>query len=278
MADAMLIVDPNLDFTDTDGRYLGQPGALCVPDAPEDMDNTAALVRAKKKTLQAIYVSLDSHHPFHIAHPAPWLNSAGEHPAPLTNISGEMMDDGTWRASLPRYQQRQREYLQKLEDNQRYPHTIWPPHCLIGTPGHAIWPPLYEALSEWALYHGTFVNWITKGSWPWSEHFSIMQADVPDPQDPSTGLNTSLINALAAVTQNPNSLLYVAGEAENFCVANTMYDTVDNFGNGATDQIVLLEDCMSPIGGVPELDALTDQFHDRMQQANVKTAKSTDLI
>ena len=72
----------------------------------------------------------------------------------------------------------------------------WPPHCLIGSEGHNVHPRLFDSLKKWENKRFGVVDYVTKGSNLWTEHFSAVQAEVPDPTDPDTQINARLIETL----------------------------------------------------------------------------------
>lgn len=51
------------------------------------------------------------------------------------------------------------------------------------------------ALREWQDQFA-MIDFVTKGSNPFTEHYSVVRADVVDPNDPSTDINTSFIRRL----------------------------------------------------------------------------------
>ncbi len=238
---ALLIIDPQIDFCDPNG-------ALYVPEAEHDMARLANLVRRISPQINAINVTLDSHHLVHIANPIFWQNVAGKHPKPFTQISKEDVANGSWRAANVMLQDYALDYVQQLENNGNYQLTIWPPHCLIGSHGHAVASALYEALLEWEQqYH--VVNYINKGSNVFTEHYSAIKADVPAADDPATQLNLKLIRTLERY-----DLIAIAGEARTHCVANTVRDIIQNLSNPDwAKKFVLLTDAMSDISGFENL-------------------------
>ena len=237
MQTALLIIDPQIDFCDP-------AGALSVAGADTDMARLAQMVTRLGREIDEIYVTLDSHHLVHIAHPIFWIDGAGGHPNPFTIISAEDVQEGRWMAADPTARERASAYVSALEAHGRYPLCIWPPHCLIGSRGHAVQPVLFEALVNWET-HYNIVDYIEKGSNVYTEHYSAIKADVPDPGDPSTQLNTRLVSALASA-----DVVAVAGEAGSHCVANTVRDLADSFGDDRlVAKIVLLQDAVSPVGG-----------------------------
>jgi len=258
----LLSIDPQNDFCDPNG-------ALFVPGADEDMKRLAALITRLKDKLEDIHVTLDSHHFIHVAHPVFWKNSQGDHPAPFTLISVDDVEQGVWAATNPGYQKRAAEYVKTLADNGRYLLCIWPPHCLIGSWGHNIYPSVFQAMLEWEKQFA-LINAVTKGSNPFTEHYSAVQADVPDGEDSTTMLNTDLINTLQQA-----DVILITGEALSHCVANTILDIANNFGDENIKKFVLLEDTCS---NVPSFEQLGEKFVTEMTGRGMQVTTSTDFL
>lgn len=239
-----LIIDPQNDFSDPNGT-------LFVPGAQEDMLRLADLLNRIKSKISDIHVTLDSHHLLHIANPIFWRNSNGDNPAPFTCITVKDVESGKWTTRMPSHYKRALDYLRALEKGGRYPHVIWPPHCLIGSWGTGIVPSVFNAVKAWEEEFAV-ADMITKGSNLWTEHFSGIKAEVPDPSDPSTQINTSVVSALEKADE-----IVVVGEALSHCLANTARDVVDNFPNTNRDsyvkKLVILKDCASSVPGFEKL-------------------------
>lgn len=240
----LLTIDGQFDFCDPSGN-------LYVPGADKDMSRLAKMIHRIKGDLDDIVATMDSHRTLHIAHPIWWVDSDNNHPAPFT-IIGEADVIGPkpkWRATNPGYQQRSLEYIQTLKVNGRYALCIWPPHCLIGSQGYTIYPELFKAFCEWEEQFAA-INYVTKGSNIFTEHYSALIADVLDPEDVGTGLNTDLL----ALLQDPNvAIIGISGEAGSHCVPNTIRDIADNFGEENIKKFRLLEDTISPVTGFENL-------------------------
>ena len=263
MQTALLIIDPQSDFCDP-------AGALSVAGADQDMLRLARMVTRLGSKLSEIHVTLDSHHLVHIAHPIFWINAAGKHPDPFTIISAEDVNAGRWTAADPSARQRAAAYVSALEQNGRYPLCVWPPHCLIGSRGHAVQPVLFDALNDWERQY-RIVDSIEKGSSVYTEHYSAIKADVPDPADPGTQTNTRLVAALAAA-----DIIAVAGEAGSHCVANTVRDLADSFGDDRlVSKIVLLQDAVSPVGG---FEKYQDKFIAEMTARGMTLSTTTQFM
>jgi nicotinamidase/pyrazinamidase len=180
------------------------------------------------------------------------------------------LDAGKWTTTQPGTYRRSREYVAALEQNGRYPLCVWPYHCLIGSPGHAVVPELFAALTDWESGFAV-VDYVTKGSNIWTEHYSAVVADVPDPEDPSTQINTRLIQTLMEA-----DLIFVAGEAGSHCLANTVRDIANNFGDdNYVKKLVLLTDATSP---VPGFETYQDDFLREMTARGMQTATTTDFL
>ena len=166
--------------------------------------------------------------------------------------------------------QRALDYVRALRDNGRYTLTIWPPHCLVGTWGHNVMPAVADALRGWEERKLARVDYVTKGQSPWTEHYSAVQADVPDPTDPATQLNRRLIETLETADQ-----VALSGQALSHCVANTVRDIADHFGPDSIGKLVLIEDTSSP---VPGFEPLADQFLADMKQRGMRTVKAAEFM
>lgn len=257
-----LIIDPQNDFADP-------KGSLFVPGADKDAERLQQMLKRHLGKIEDIHITLDSHHLLDIAHPLFWVDDRGNHPNPFTTITVEDVQNGKWKTTHPGSQARATEYVQALKTNGRYDLTIWPPHCLIGSWGNNVVDPVWDAVLEWENRFA-MVDYVTKGSNPWTEHYSAVQADVPDPEDPGTQLNTGLIQILQEA-----DLIALSGQALSHCVASTVRDIADNFGADNVRKLVLIEDTTSP---VPGFEGFADDFLRDMKARGMRTAKSSEFL
>lgn len=261
----LLIIDPQNDFCDP------STGTLYVAGADGDMNRLADMIDRLGSSISDIHVTLDSHHYNDIAHPNWWRDSAGNPPVPLTIISAQDVESQVWSTTNPKLYRRSLEYVRSLEANNRYPLCIWPPHCLIGTPGAAVWPRLMTSLNKWAEDEFAQVDFVTKGSNVFTEHYSAVKADVPDPQDPTTQINTRLIDILQSA-----DIIAIAGEASSHCVANTVRDIADAFGDDSyVRKLVFLSDTSSPVGG---FESFSDSFITEMTARGMQISTTADFL
>ncbi len=274
----LLIIDPQNDFCDLpqpyrpidplSGEHLAP--ALPVDGAHADMQRLAAFIRQASDSLTDIAVTLDSHHRLDIAHPTFWRATDGGAVAPFTSITAAQVREGAFlprdASALPRAL----AYLDELEARGRYTLMVWPVHCEIGSWGHNVHADVKAAYNLWEERRLGIVQAIAKGSNPWTEHYSAMQAEVPDPDDPDTQLNQALIDALDRA-----DLLLIAGEASSHCVKATAEHIVANLRSGRMDKVVLLTDCMSPVAGFAAQHA---GFLRDMRERGVRLATSEDVL
>ncbi len=259
----LLLIDPQNDFHDQENAALGVPGAL------EDARRVATLIEKYTQAIDAIHVTLDTHQLLDVAHPLMWVDRRGRHPAPFTLISYDQVDSGVWRAADPAFQSRLQQYVLRLEHDGRNPLCIWPPHCLVGSWGHGVVEPVWQALCGWESARLRRVDYLTKGQNPWTEHYSAVRAEVPDAADPGTRLNTQLITTLEQA-----DLVLVAGQALSHCVAGTVRDIADHFAGESIRKLVLIEDASSPVPGYEKQAA---DFIAGMKARGMQTIKASEV-
>lgn len=263
---ALLIIDPQNSFCNPGDVNGKGKGSLYVVGAEKDMERLSGWINQNSNEIDFIAITIDSHQPNDIAHPSFWQDKDGNFPQPFTVITSKDVESGVW---TPRFDpKRCLEYLINLENQGEYPHLIWPPHCLIGSEGAAIYQPLMDSIINWTI-RGKFYQTVTKGTYPFSEHFGAFQAQIPDPQRPETQLNQNLIRTLETY-QN----VYLAGEAKSHCVANSLKQVLNEAPMLAA-KFIVLEDCMSNVTG---FETLAIPIYDKAKQMGVRFAKSSDKI
>jgi nicotinamidase-related amidase len=248
----LLLIDPQNDFCDLPPAWCAQDAAtgrplqpaLPVAGAHADMLRLAGLIREGSRGISGITVTLDSHHRLDIAHPTFWQTRGGDAVTPFTSITAAQVRAGDYAprdaAALPRTL----AYLDELERRGRYTLMVWPVHCEIGSWGHNVHPAVKSAYNAWEESQLRMVEKIGKGSNPWTEHYSAIQAEVPDDADPDTQLNMPLIESLDRA-----DLIVIAGEASSHCVKATTEHVATNLPSRQPGKIVLITDCMSPVTG-----------------------------
>lgn len=262
----LLIIDMQVDF-------CHPQGTLHVPGARQDIRRLVEFIYRNSGRISRITCSLDSHLPYQIFHPAWWTDPEGHHPAPFTLITQEDIRQGKWRALLePEWST---TYVRKLEEDAKKQLTIWPYHVPIGGIGNALDPELWSAVFWHSIARKSQPTWWRKGSVPKTEHYSIVQPEIPVPQI-SGGESYSFLEEL-----EKDDAIIIAGEAASHCVLETLEDLVDEFADNPErlDKIFILRDCTSPVQH-PDIDfaALTEKRFAAFEKQGIHFILSTDPL
>jgi nicotinamidase-related amidase len=290
----LLLVDIQNDFCIADDGQ-GNKGALVVPGADKDTSRLVAMIKRLGAKIDDIHVTLDSHQGIGIERPHWWKRcSDGTHPAPFTilgihpdgrrivkftaDAAGLHPTDEEYTTTLPSMLHHGGPtgkgsfgYLQALQAGGKYPHVIWPVHCCVGSWGHSLVPELSDALIAWEQTEFAKVDYVTKGNNPWTEHFSGIAAEVPDPSDPTTQVNTQLIQALERA-----DIIVIAGQARSHCVNSSVRGVASCFSDPKyIEKLVLLTDCTSD---VPGFEFMGEAFVKEMTAKGMKLSTSDKFL
>lgn len=277
----LLVIDPQNDFCDLPAAWLptdaltGQRTApsLPVPGAHADLQRVARFIRSQGRLLDAITLTLDSHQRFDIAHPGFWQQADGHAVGPFTPITAAQVRVGAFAPRNPAHLPGTLQYLDTLEAQGRYTLMVWPVHCEIGSWGHGVHTDVLAACGDWQLQRQRAVHHVFKGTNPWTEHYSAIEAEVPDAADASTALNTALLQSLGQA-----DVLLIAGQASSHCVRSTTEHIAQHLPRllpgWQASRIVLLTDGMSPVAG---FEAQHQAFLDGMRAAGAQLATMNEI-
>jgi len=275
---ALLIIDPQNDFCDLPEDWRGLDPvrktlvapALPVGGAHDDMQRLAALIEQGGAGLSSIVVTLDSHQRYDIAHPTFWQTGAGEPVSPFTPITAGQVRAGSYAPRDPAALPRTLAYLDALEQAGRYTLMVWPVHCEIGSWGHNVHPAVKAAYNRWEDQRLGVVQKVSKGSNPWTEHYSAVQAEVPDTDDEDTQLNRDLIAQL-----DQADLIVIAGQASSHCVKATTEHIAQHLPSRQLSKLLLVTDAMSPVAG---FEAQAQAFLDDMARQGARLATCEQVL
>lgn len=288
---ALFLIDPQnsfcekLDDQSQENCQKLKTGELYVPGADESMKRLAAFVEKYSKLLKSIKTTLDSHNRFHIGNNIFFVDDNGNNPPIFTRLEesnntivgstfnpkeGKFEAIGNFRTYKLPHQKRAVQYLKHIDATGRYKHTTWPVHCQIGTRGHNVHSELMKAFVKWEDVNKTNVNYVTKGSNPFTEHFSAVQAEVIDPNDPTTQFNNQLADSLIEFDK-----ILIGGQARSHCVANTIRDIANNYGEQFVKKCVLLTDATND---VPGFEHEGEAFVKDMSNLGMETSSTTDFF
>jgi nicotinamidase/pyrazinamidase len=271
----LLVIDPQNDFCDlpedllpaaADGTRIAP--SLPVTGAHRDMVRLAEWLGQNLAKVNAVTVTLDHHHRLDIAHPGFWRTRTNDVVAPFTQITAAAFAAGDFTVAQGLDAERAHRYLEALEATGRFVHMVWPVHCQIGTWGQCIHAALQTALDTWEDRTARRVRHVLKGENPWTEHYSALQAEIPDPADAATGLNRAMLAELAQADR-----VLIAGEAGSHCVRATVEHLVENWPH-AMDRLVIVEDAISPVAG---FEAVYADFLARMRERGLRIATLATL-
>jgi len=265
---AVILVDYQHDFVDP-------TGTLHVPGSQQDVARFLGWFYANAHKISSIYASLDTHLPFQIFFSSWWKDpQTGEHPQPYTTITVDDVTNIKWLPIIePDWST---SYVHQLQQKARKDLMIWPYHTMEGTLGHMLAAPLCEAIAWHSAARNTQPTYIEKGRTIRTEYYGIFGAEIPDPEDPDSSLNVTLLDAVMK-----HDRVYVAGEAKSHCVLETERQLVGRFGEQPEllKRLYFLIDCTSSVQHpVIDFDALAEAELAAMARQGVQKALSTDSI
>jgi len=285
----LLLVDVQKDF-----HHPG--GSLPVPNSDQDAERLVDFIQKSKEKIDRVVATMDSHYKLHIAHPGFWVDgeTKKKHPDPFMIISHQDIVDEKWvpchdakelgidlkkdltkiidppllqESGMLDVKKYAEQYTHKLEEKGRFPHSIWPEHCLIDTEGHDLVDTVREALEDWSKSSGKEVEYVRKGQNLLTEMFSAIKAEVP--VNAATDTNEALLEKLQTSKQ-----LIVCGQAKSHCVNYTLRDIVKRWPKDRVGDIVLLTNCTSSVSGFEEAGA---KFEADMKAVGVKTMTTEEV-
>lgn len=260
MNTALLLIDPQNDF-------CHPQGSLYVDGAEKDALRLQQFILNRLPEIDGVFITQDTHQPYHIAHPLFWQDAQGRTPEPFTLVSLADVHSGSLKTARPEDATWALHYVKALADGGRYQLCIWPEHCLIGSWGHGVYLPIFQAAHQWIhAQAGRTVQWIAKGANPKTEHYSAFRAEVPDPEDTTGCLNRTLIAQLDVYER-----IFVSGQALSHCVAASLRDLMSHI---RPDKITLLIDTT---GAVQGFESLAEIFVQEARARGVCIAKTTEF-
>jgi nicotinamidase-related amidase len=258
----LLLIDLQKDFCFPEGSlFVGGRGGR---GAMEDVDRVARFVYRNLATISEITCTLDTHFPFQIFFASFWEDEEGRPLAPHREVTTAQVREGRARPArglaawltagddeaLRAYAL---HYTEALERAGKYALYLWPPHCILGSDGHALAGVVHEARLFHAYARLARNGIESKGAHPLTEHYSALAPEVAtgpggaplEGAERNTALITRLLEADAVV---------VAGEAASHCVKATVDDLLGDIGRedpALARKVWLLGDCMSSVA-VPD--------------------------
>lgn len=249
----LLLIDLQKDFCFEEGSlYVGGRGGR---GAIEDNDRIAQFIYRSLGVLSQITCTMDTHHPHQIFSPSFWLTEAGTPPAPHCEVTAEDVRSGRLRpdpaladaltgGDYERLRTQAIYYCEQLEATGKYTLYLWPPHCLLGSDGHALAGVIHEARLLQVFARAAPSPIEIKGDHPLTENYSALAPEVRswfsgEPLGERSG-------KLLARLRDADAII-IAGQAASHCVKHTIEDLLDSADAALARKVYILRDCMSSV-------------------------------
>ena len=290
----LLLIDVQKDFCFPEGSLYvaGRSGTGAI----DDSRRIAELVYKNLGVLTEITTTMDTHLAYQIFFPSFWLDKDDAQLTAHRVVTSEQIAAGEVRPNPAMAKwlcggnytwlcKQVLHYTQELERAGKYQLYLWPPHCLLGSDGHALAGIIHEARLFHAFARTAQSTVEVKGGNPLTENYSVLRPEVLSRFDGAalaqrnTGFLQTLLSADAVV---------IAGQAASHCVKSTIDDLLDEIAAqdiALARKVYLLTDCMSAVtvpdgkGGLAaDFTAQADAALAKFANAGMHLVKSTDPI
>ena len=285
----LLLIDVQRDFCHPEGTLY--VGGRSGEGAVEDNRRIAEFIYRNLARLTNIRCTLDSHNNFQIFFPWFWVDSHGEPLAPHTLITvdgrdakrlvntdplGNVLQEDVnpnpaiapwvtdkgydWLVEQCRF------YNRELAAGGRYTLYLWPPHCLVGSPGHTVTGVVDEARTLHSLARASQSWEEIKGTHNLTENYSVLRPEVLTTWD---GGVLAERNVRFYRTLVEADALIVAGQAASHCVKSTVQDLMEEIlreNPSLARKVYILTDCMSSVVVRTESGDIAADFTESAEQ------------
>jgi nicotinamidase-related amidase len=290
----LLLIDVQKDFCFPKGSlYVGGRSGR---GALDDSRRTAEFIYQNLNVLTNITTTMDTHFAFQIFFPSFWVDKDDKPLAPFREITTDDIDRGDVRpnpavaswlcnGNYPWLLKQVRFYCAELEKAGKYRLYLWPPHCILGSDGHALVGVLHEARMFHSYARGA-QSWVeVKGGNALTENYSVLRPEVLMRHDgqPLAQRNTAFIKTLLTA-----DAVVVAGQAASHCVKSSIDDLLDEIvaqDKQLARKVYVLGDCMSSVtvpdgkgGFFADFTPQADEALRRFADAGMNVVRSTDPI
>ena len=275
---------------------------FCIPDfelfvagrsgmgAVDDNRRLCEFIYRNLGVLTHIIPTMDTHQAMQIFHPIFLVDQQGEHPAPLSLVSYQDIQQGRWKfnpAIAPLLgidaadgQEHLLHYTRALKEQGKYDLTIWPYHAMLGGIGHALVSSFEEAVFFHTIARQAQPGIEIKGQLVISESYSVIG---PEGLEDSRGQQIAQKNPRFLHLLDEFDAVAIAGEAKSHCVAWTVDDLLTQIQAHnplLARKVYLLGDCTSPVvvPVVVDYTESADEAFQRFAEAGMHIVRSTDPI
>lgn len=252
----LLLIDVQKDFCFPEGTLYvaGRSGTGAI----DDSRRIAELVYRNLGAITEITTTLDTHLAYQIFFPSFWLERSDAPPSAHRVVTSDQIAAGeirpnpgvakwlcggnyTWLCKQVLH------YARELERAGKYQLYLWPPHCLLGSDGHALAGIVHEARLFHAFARTAQSTVEVKGGNPLTENYSVLRPEVLSRFDGAAlaQRNTSFVQTLLAA-----DAVVIAGQAASHCVKSTIDDLLGEIAAHdarLASKVYLVTDCMSAV-------------------------------
>jgi nicotinamidase-related amidase len=252
----LLLIDVQQDFCFPEGTLYvaGRSGTGAIDDARR----IAELIYANLGAITEITTTMDTHLAYQIFFPSFWLDRSGAPPAAHRAVTADQIAAGELRPNpaIARWLcggnyswlcKQVLHYARELERAGKYQLYLWPPHCLLGSDGHALAGVIHEARLFHSFARTAQSTVEVKGGNPLTENYSVLRPEVLSRFDGAAlaQRNTSFVQTLLAA-----DAVIIAGQAASHCVKSTIDDLLGEIAahdRRLAGKVYLVTDCMSAV-------------------------------
>ena len=290
----LLLIDVQKDFCLPEGSLYvaGRSGTGAV----DDSQRIAGFIYRNLGALTHVTATMDTHFAYQIFFPSFWIDDAGAPLAAHRVITTDDIDSGRVRPNpaVARWlckgnyswlRKQVRHYCEELSKAGKYQLYLWPPHCLLGSDGHALVGVIHEARLFHSLVRGS-QSWVeVKGGNPLTENYSVLRPEVLSRHDgaPLAQRNTRFIETLLSA-----DAVVIAGQAASHCVKSSIDDLLSEIAAvdpGLARKVYVMTDCMSAVtvpdgagGFAADFTAQAEEAFQRFADAGMHLVRSTDPL
>jgi nicotinamidase-related amidase len=252
----VLLIDVQKDFCCPEGTLYvaGRSGTGAI----DDSRRIAEMIYRNLGTITDITTTLDTHLAYQIFFASFWLDRTDQALQPFRTITAGDIASGDVRpnpamakwlcgGNYPWLCKQVEYYCKELERAGKYQLYLWPPHCLLGSDGHALAGVIHEARMFHAYARTAQSNVEVKGGNPLTENYSVLRPEVTSRFDGQAlgQRNTQFVHTLLTA-----DAVVIAGQAASHCVKSTIDDLLAEIvahDANLAKKVYLVTDCMSAV-------------------------------
>lgn len=296
----LLLIDVQKDFCFPEGTlYVGGRSGT---GAIDDSRRIAEFIYRNLGVVSHVTTTMDTHFAYQIFSPSLWVDGQGAPLQPFDNLTGDLTilrfgkpigkatpsplaASVVANGNLTWLEKQAAFYSRELEKGGKYPLTIWPEHCILGSDGHALVGIIHEARMFHSYARGAQSDAEVKGGHPLTECYSVLGAEVLTRFD---GLPLAQKNVRFIQTLLDADYVIIAGQAASHCVKSSIGDLLDEIlakDPALARKVYVMKDCMSSVtvpdgkgGFIVDYTPDTDKAITRFADAGMHVVDSTTSV